>query len=646
MIVHMRRSKIMNKRLVCLFLSLLIIVSVLLVGCGDKKVEVPSTPITTRTLSMFVVTDKNVFDSKYLATVEKYLSGDSSLTEENKNNIKKWIDTYVPEGTATIDFINEQKKISNQYEAVEKAINVITKKQFSIQLNIRYISEEVYYEYVKGCMLVPNSGYTGVIQDSVAVKNELDVPEYIYPEIPDTQVDILYIGDEIYFNEFVEEGLLLELELDKTLQTLVYPSYMQAVTVDGEIYGVPNNVPAGEYTYLLLNKELMDKYSFSPNSITTWEDCERFLAAVKDEVDAPIALPGGILEGEYDFEDILSEFLLNNHYWSVSYVETEDGFEYTLDPNKFSILGGGYNASATQNGEKTTKYLFDNTLSTLAHQSQMASLLYYMNQGYFKNVEEDDTFAVALFTGDVVEAKQCQDDYYMITVDVPHLDREGAYNGMFAVASNTTDTNGTKALQIISYIATNPEIRNLLQYGIEGTNYIIDDNGLVVELENNLYHMDVNTTGNIFNAYATNDLYATYDEDGKIKDVWGLAKLQTSETLVHPLFKFDINDALADDEIDFVIDNTALDAINALSDEYLKKVLEIDPTLSISEIRDLLKDYGRELLTNPDVIKMKNFTYSEKNGDKAEENGTSVAEIYYLWLYNNGLSGMMSSEIK
>lgn len=636
----------MNKRLVCLFLSLLMIVSVLLVGCGDKQVEVPSTPITTRTLSMFVVTDKNVFDSKYLETVEKYLSGDSSLSENDKDNIKKWIDEYVPEGTSTIDFVNAQKKISAQYEAVEKAVNVITKKQFSTQLNIRYISEDVYYEYVKGCMLVPNSGYTGVIPNSVAVKNELDVPEYVYPDIPDTQVDILYIGDEIYFNEFVDEGLLLELELDKTLKTLVYPSYLQAVTVEGEIYGVPNNVPAGEYTYLLLNKELMDKYSFSPNGITTWEDCERFLAAVKDEVDAPIALPEGISEEDYDFEDILAAFLLNNHYWSVSYEETEDGLVYTLDPDKFSILGGGYTSSATQNGESTTKYLFDNTLSTLAHQSQMASLLYYMNQDYFKSAGADDTVAISLFTGDVVEAKQYQDDYYMVLVDVPHLDNDGAYNGMFAVASNTTDTNGTKALQIISYIATNAELRNLLQYGIEGTNYIIDDNGLVVELENNLYHMDVNTTGNILNAYATNDLYATYDEDGNIEDAWGLARLQASETLIHPLFKFDINDALADEDIEFAIDNVALDAVNALSDEYFAKVIAIDPALSISEIRDILKEFGRELLTDPDVIKMKNFIYSEKNADKAEKDGTSVAEIYYLWLYNNGLSSMMSSDIK
>lgn len=646
MIAHMRRSKMMNKKLICLFLSLIMLVGVCLVGCGgnDDDVEVPSTPLTTRTLSMFVVTDKTVYKSEILDYLEKYLKGDSSLTDENKKDIENWIKSNVPEGTELADFVSEQKAITEQYEAVEEQINIITKKQFSIQLNIQYIREDVYYEHVKACIETPNSGYTGVIENSIAVKNELDVPEYIYPWIPDTQVDILFIGDKVYFNEFVEEELLSSLSVDKTLQTEIYPSYFQAVTVDGLTYGIPNNVLAGEYTYLLLNKELVDKYSFSVSDISTWEDCERFLEVVADEVDAPILLPEGLSETEYTFEEILEEFLINNHYWSVSYEETDGGFVYDVNPNKFSLLGGGYLMSATQNGTSTTKYLFDSTLSANAHQSQMASLMYYMNNDYFKNAGEDETYAVSLFRGDIIEAKKYQDDYYMVTLDVPHVDAENAYKGMFAVSSNTTEAS--KSLQIISCFVTNPEVRNLLQYGIEGENYVLDKNGYVVELENNLYKMDINTTGNIFNAYATDDTYTTYDEDGNIKDVWGLAKLQSSETLVHPLFRFDLNEALADENNYYVIDNESLDALNALSDEYFAKILEIDKSLSISEIRETLKNYGRELASDKILIKMKNMTYGETNPELAESDGTSVAEIYYTWLLNKGLSSVISTGTK
>ena len=630
----------MNKKIICLFLSLMMLVSAFLVGCGGNgNVEVPSTPLTTRTLSMWVVCDQNVFDYDLLLLAEKYLANDASLEEHQKSSIKEWIKNWVPEGKDASEFVKEQKKISQQYDAVEKAINVITKKQFSIQLNIRYISEEIYYDYVESCIRIPNSGYTGVIEGSLAVKNELDVPEYVYPVIPDTQVDILFIGDEFYFNKFVDEELISALTLDKTILTEVYPSYISAVTVDGKVYGIPNNVVSGEYTYLLINKQLADKYSFLANDMTTWEACESFLNVIKDEVDVPILLPDYLSEEGYTFDEILSEFLINNHYWSISYEENDGNYNYSVDDGKFSILGSGYQMNATQNGLSTTKYLFDVTLSSTAHQSQMASLMYYMNNGYFKNADEDDTVGISLFTGDILDAQQYKDDYYLVTVDSPRLNKENAYEGMFAVSTSTT--NLSKSIQIISYFLTNSEVRNLLQYGIEGENYVLDDDGLVVALENNLYEMDINVTGNVLNAYAENTDYATYDEEGNIKDVWGLAKLQASETLVDPLFGFNFNDALAHEDNSYPIDNAKLDELNAISEEYYQKILAIDKTLSIAEIRDVLRGYGRELATNATIIKMRNMTYSTtgtKEENDAEKNGTSPAEVYYEWLLRNGLT--------
>ena len=637
----------MNKKLICLFLSLMMLVSVCLAGCGDDDVEAPVTTLTTRTLSMFVVSDKTVYGTEILDYVEEYLTSPDSCDEEHKEGAQKWIKNNVPEGTSASDFIAEQRPICEQYEAVEEQINIITKKQFSIQLNIQYISEDIYYEYVKSCLETPNSGYTGVIEKSIAVENELGVPEYIYPWVPETQVDILYIGDKAYFNQFVEDGLLSSVASEingtyKTLKTEIYPSYLNAVTINGNMYGIPNNVPTGEYTYLLLNKELMDKYSFSASDIDTWEDCEKFLEVVAGEVDAPILLPETLSEGSYTVEDILSSFLINNHYWSVTYEETENGLEYKVDPEKFSLLGASYLKDATQNGTSTTKYLFDNTLASSAHQSQLASLLYFMEKDYFKNVSEGETYAVSLFTGDAVEAKEYADDYYMVTLDVPHIDEDGAYKGMFAVGSKTTSLS--KAVQIISYIDTNSELRNLLQYGIEGDNYVLDEQGCVVSLEGNLYNMDVNTTGNLFKAYASDTLYATYDEEGNIDDVWGLAKLQSSETLLHPLLRFDINYAI--ENCNYKIDNASLDEINALSEEYFAKILEIDRTLPLSEISEQIKNLGRELNTNKTVIKMKTLNYSSNNAQDAESRGTSVAEAYYSWLYNNGLASAISSGVE
>ena len=629
----------MNKRLICLLLTLIMLVSVCLVGCDNENVDVPVTPLTTRTLSMFVVTDKTVYEIKVLDYVEKYLTTPDQCDETHKAAAQKWIKDNVPSGTTPADFIAEQRPVAEQYGAVEEQINVITKKQYSIQLNIEYIREDVYYEYVKSCLETKNSGYTGVIEESVTVENELGVPEYMYPEIPKTQVDILYIGDKAYFNQFVDEGLLSSLANEingtyKTLKTEIYPSYLKAVTFGEYIYGIPNNIPTGEYTYMLINKKLADKYSFYAADIDTWEECESFLKIVADEVDAPIRLPEGISESGYTPQEIFENFLINTHYWSLSLDETQGNRVYKVEPNKFSLLGTSYTKDATQNGTSTTKYLFDNTLASSNQQSQLASLLHYMDKGYFKNATDDETYAVSLFKGDILEAQKYQDDYYMVVVDVPHVDEEGAYKGMFAVGAKTT--NLSKSAQIIAFFQTNPEIRNLLQYGIQGTNYVLDENECVIPLEGNRYTMDINVTGNILKAYAPDTTYATYDEEGNVKDIWGLAKLQSSQTLVHPLFRFDINNAM--NNCQYKIDYAAIDEINELSEEYFEKILQIDRSLSIAEIEDLIKAMGRELNSNPTLSKMKANNYSVNNPDDAAANGTSVAEAYYQWLFDNNLA--------
>lgn len=634
----------MNKKLICLFLTLIMLVSVCLVSCGEEDVDVPVTPLTTRTLSMFVVTDKTVYEIKVLDYVEKYLTTPDQCDDAHKAAAQKWIKDNVPSGTTPADFIAEQRPVAEQYGAVEEQINVITKKQYSIQLNIEYIREDVYYEHVKECLKTSNTGYTGVIEDSVTVENEIGVPEYLYPEIPATQVDILYIGDKVYFNEFVEDGLLSSLTNEingtyKTLKTEIYPSYLNSLTIGGDLYGIPNNVPTGEYTYLLLNKELADKYSFSASDIDTWEECEKFLEVVADEVDAPILLPEGISESAYTPEDIFNNFLINTHYWSVSYEKVQGENVYKLDPAKFSLLGTSYIKEATQNGTSTTKYLFDNTLASSTQQSQLASLLHYMEKDYFKNASEGETYAISLFTGDIKEAQKYQNDYYMVLVNTPHIDEDGAYKGMFAVGAMTT--NLSKSAQIISFIQTNPEIRNLLQYGIQGSNYVLDENECVISLEGNRYNMDINVTGNILKAYAPDTSYATYDEEGNIKDIWGLAKLQASHTLINPLFRFDINKAI--NNCEYKIDLKALEQVNALSEEYFDKLLEIDRTLSISEISELIKAMGRELNSNATLNKMKSNNYSTNNSDDATANGTSVAEAYYQWLFDNNLATVSSA---
>ena len=64
-------------------------------------------------------------------------------------------------------------------------------------------------------------------------------------------------------------------------------------------------------------------------------------------------------------------------------------------------------------------------------------------------------------------------------------------------------------MEIIAYLSTNAEFRNLLQYGIEGENYTFHttkdaagkEHVYVRETETNKYKMNLAYTGNMFIAY-------------------------------------------------------------------------------------------------------------------------------------------------
>ena len=114
---------------------------------------------------------------------------------------------------------------------------------------------------------------------------------------------------------------------------------------------------------------------------------------------------------------------------------------------------------------------------------------------------------------------------------------EDIYGNMFAVATTTLSVE--RSMQIITYLNTNTEMRNLLQYGIEGQHYIFDENNavkLVEDKSGNKYEMDIYATGNAFLAYPDPSMNASIWENGKV---------QNRDSLVEPLLGFDLSEYAA-----------------------------------------------------------------------------------------------------
>lgn len=630
----------MKKKLLCLFLcfALLLSFSACLTSCNKGDEEDPEeteadvdVDRSTLTLSMYVVT-------------------------ENKVN-------YTADELAAMSDADRAKAeaVIAAYDAVEDEINKITKSKFKTQLEMFFLTMDEYYATVEGAILATeaeaelaeaaakalkkfvreqkqagntdteqvhsqfyamNPQYAKYQETTLAegeeatttadetVLNELGVAELKYPDLVPNQVDILWLGGVEKYLEYVEKEWLSQLneELNgasKKLKDFIYPDFLNAANVmTSGTYAIPNNDIMGEYTYLLLDKELMEKYYYDAAEIKTLADIEGFMADVaayeKDYI--PFAGEAG---------------LTNVHYWSI---DTET---YEYDPSKFSMMGYIYPSGAKHGATM----MFRNLLRDEGYQSQMITLKTFEEKGYFvKDYKPTDKYAATVMKGGADLEKIYGEKYEMIALERPLASEETLFGSMFGVGAYTA--NLARSMEIITFLNTNPDFRNLLQYGIEGENYRILESGKL-ERQNQNYMMDLRKTGNIFIAYPEEDMEL---------DAWEWARKQNLDAGTYPTvgFKFDKADPIDEELVNIIAGYTA---------EVEKEIAACKTT---EELISLFATYKTKYNGTVQQAKKANATQVQKlvyhmsrQDDVSETTGLkreiqSPFAYYWSWLEENG----------
>jgi hypothetical protein len=99
-------------------------------------------------------------------------------------------------------------------------------------------------------------------------------------------------------------------------------------------------------------------------------------------------------------------------------------------------------------------------------------------------------------------------------VSVPTVDAEEAFASSFAVINRALTKFNDRSVEIIYAINNDSELRNLLQYGVEGSNYTRKPKSIdVVRVIDgvNDYEMNLIYTGNVFTAYNCEEMGWTND---------------------------------------------------------------------------------------------------------------------------------------
>lgn len=586
----------MKKRLLALFLCLTMLLSfcACLSSCNkgdDEDVELDAdvdVDRNTMTLSMYVVTEEKVnYTAEELA----------AMSDSDRAKAQAIIDAY---------------------DAVETEINKITKSKFKTQLEMFYLTIDEYYETVEAAIVATEEEaelaeaaakalkkyvreqkqagntdteavhsqfyaqfpqYAKYQETTVAegeettttadetVLNEYGVAELKYPELVQNQVDILWLGGIEAYEKFVANEWLSQLneELNgssKKLKDFIYPAFINAANNVGEgTYAIPNNAIMGEYTYLLLDKELMNKYYYDAATFSTFADIEDFMADIAAYEKDVIPFAG---EAE----------LYNIHYWNI------DPDTYEVNSDEFSMVGHVYNVGASY--ENKTNLAFSNLVRTDAYKTQMLALKRFEEKGYIvEDYKDTDRFAATVVKGNADLEQVYGDKYEMIVLERPLADVDTLLGSMFGVGAYTADVG--RSMEIITYINTNSDFRNLLQYGIKDENYTIDPVTGALKRLNRNYMMDLNKTGNIFIAYPEEDMAV---------DAWTWAVKQNLDAGTYPTvgFEFDKEDP---------IDEDLLRQIATYSAEVKA---EMDACKTSEELAQLFDGYNSEFNSAPAIL--------------------------------------------
>ena len=612
----------MNKRLISLLLCLVMVLSVL-TACTSKE-ETEENATTAATLTMLVVTEEKVFytDEEYAALsdsekiiadmrIDQYKAVEDEINQITKAKYKTQLDVLYYTGDQYYDILEEKLSNTEELVALKKAAST-EYKRFSRTEKRNGITDEVelYEKFVE--KYPDHAPYIEAPKIDVEEETE-EVDIETYPVAEPDQVDILFVGSYEKYMEYIDKGWLSTIDTQlksgvaKKLTSYVYPAFLSAAKTEKGYLAVPNNTIVGEYTALLVNKAMCNKYS----DISQITDLNSALSLIKDVATYEEGIDPVWCDSYRGYTNV--------HFWSVDYESDADGVEtFTIDPEKFCVLGATYNPDYTSKLIlQPNYYSFGNILKDDSFVKQLKALKTIEFNGYYGVEGSTNEFAVGVIKGSGKDIESYSDKYEIVMLEYPVATQKDLFSSMFAVSSFTSDVD--RCMQIITHLNTNAQFRNLLQYGIKGTNYELDDDECATRTSDNLYVMDVFKTGNMFVAYPDADM-------GMDRSTWTYAQKQDLDVVANPTLGFELKNE------DYP-DLKNIDVVNKASKEFEEKIAacktveELDET--ITHLIKLVEGGNSEYTTE---IKQKAMlTLSE-----GIEYNFSVFALYHMWCKSMG----------
>ena len=501
----------MKKRLLCLLLSVIMLLSLCMTGCSSSTED--STSETGEAeesdargkwaMTLYSITGDSTTDEA-IAEVEEKFSNYVYAKYKTSVDLRLYRESEYAEA------LNGMWEKFNQQDAEKKkAEEEAAKKKAEESAYIRTLTpaelEEYKLEQEKQAQREKEEAERKKEEEKELIEQGKDVAA-----VKDVQMDILFVPDAKSYASFAAQDALLDLTpfMEKQLSLTsdyIHPSFLTAANVGEALYGIPNNhgISTNE-TYMIFNTALCEKYGMDKKNgeRISIEDFEEIFAQIK--AGEPGVTP---IYGDFDPEGL--EYLV---------VDGKRFGEGMVCVFADQLLGGEFvqaDLNKTYNPASAASTAFVDYCALKA-KYRAAGYLSDTNQNFFLSVkemteEEKDEwvkkgYTVLLYKG----AKFTQED--------------ALQNGLFAISSRCEMPE--RAAEVLNLLETDPELRNIFTFGIKDTHYMESGkDGIITKIDDS-YSMDFFRTGNTYIGYLPDTIDPDYVTKAKEKnynsriDVW------------------------------------------------------------------------------------------------------------------------------
>lgn len=320
----------------------------------------------------------------------------------------------------------------------------------------------------------------------------------------------------------VENGSLLDItdklpELAPKLYASLSEAEIKGASIDGRMYAVPNWQVQARAMGFMIPQEKLDKTGWSMDSFKNFSDLEPYLAKMK-AVDPESNTGGG------DWQSAMT------NYGMITVVqEGLPGVIYYNKQGKPEVVDQFETPEFMEHAKMMRKWVKDGYFPEVRSKNTATNTTKCTTQGSWGNYKPGIEKEITLRSKHEYVAKQ---------ISPAVLSTESIISTMTGVGANSKHPD--EAIKVLEIMYTDPEIYNMLSWGIEGQNYDKVSDKIIKVKDDNTYTISNWMIGSVANSYIL---------EGNPENIWDTTKDFNDSAVVSPLMGFSLDNSAISAEL-------------------------------------------------------------------------------------------------